>query len=137
MAVTELRSTGRVLTIKPGIYGASKAAVTIAGETLRLEMAPLGVRVVTAITGVVATKFGDNLPDFKLPSSSVYLPIKKEVEDVANSSTLPSAMDVDVYARKIADDVMGGVNGLIYRGKLATAARYMSKWFPAFLLVPV
>lgn len=40
---------------KVGIYFASKAAANSISETLRLEMKPLGVRVVTAMVGAVTT----------------------------------------------------------------------------------
>jgi 1-acylglycerone phosphate reductase len=38
-------------------YNATKAALIVAGEGWRLELAPLGVRVITLITGGVATNF--------------------------------------------------------------------------------
>ncbi|MCJ1394804.1 hypothetical protein MMC18_007684 [Xylographa bjoerkii] len=117
-----------------GIYGASKAAIRLVGETMRLEMGPFGVKVVTVVAGVIETNFSANLPDLKLPSNSVYLPIKTEVDAVANDRVLPTAMDVDVFAEKLVGDVLHGANGLVYRGKLATLSWFMSNFLPAWFL---
>ncbi|MCJ1402294.1 hypothetical protein MMC11_005514 [Xylographa trunciseda] len=117
-----------------GMYGASKAAITIAGETMRLEMAPFGVKVVTVVAGVITSHFSANMPDFKLPSNSVYLPIKTEIDKVANGTDLPSAMDVDVFAKKLVGDVLGGANGLVYRGRLATLSWFLLKFLPVWAL---
>lgn len=87
------------------------------------------------MSGIVRTNFAANIADFKLPSKSRYLPIEKEVELVANDFDLPGYMDVNVYAEKVVNDILGGSNGLIWRGLLSTRVRFISKLFPAFLLV--
>lgn len=43
-----------------GLYHSSKAAVTILSETLRLELAPLGVTVITGMLGSIRTNFHSN-----------------------------------------------------------------------------
>lgn len=54
-------------------YNGSKAALAQYSETLRLELEPLGVHVVTAVTGQVIT----NLPVApKLSDQSVYKPLE-------------------------------------------------------------
>ncbi|RYP74976.1 hypothetical protein DL771_002624 [Monosporascus sp. 5C6A] len=52
-----------------GIYSSSKAAVKQLSEILRVELEPLGVRVVTALIGAVDTQiFANSHPDaFKMP----------------------------------------------------------------------
>ncbi|MCJ1381252.1 hypothetical protein MMC17_004361 [Xylographa soralifera] len=116
-----------------GIYGASKAAINIVGETMRLEMGPFGVKVVTVVAGVIATNFSANMPDFKLPSDSLYLPVKKEINAVAGDKLPTTAMDVDVFAEKLVGDVLGGANGLVYRGKLATLSWFILKFLPVWV----
>lgn len=58
-------------------YNASKAAIQAYGESLRLEMAPLNVKVTTVMTGVVATNIFANHPDPKLPEDSYWKPAPK------------------------------------------------------------
>jgi 1-acylglycerone phosphate reductase len=60
----------------PGIYNASKAALIAASEGWRLELAPLGVRVITLITGGIATNFLTNLQTVELPEDSYYICVK-------------------------------------------------------------
>ncbi|TLD19745.1 hypothetical protein PspLS_09332 [Pyricularia sp. CBS 133598] len=62
-----------------GIYNSSKAAVTTLSETLRLEMAPLGVRVITAMVGVVGTRIFRHGDEFSLPPGSRYKSVEKEI----------------------------------------------------------
>lgn len=51
-------------------------------ETLRLELAPLNVRVITLMAGNVQSNIGDNgAPPQKLPPSSHYLPIEKHIAE--------------------------------------------------------
>ncbi|PGH12464.1 hypothetical protein AJ79_04301 [Helicocarpus griseus UAMH5409] len=49
-------------------YNSSKSAARMYSEFLRLEMAPLGVKVVTVMTGVVDTNMIVNCPDSNLPA---------------------------------------------------------------------
>ncbi|PVH81994.1 NAD(P)-binding protein [Cadophora sp. DSE1049] len=44
-----------------GVYAASKAAMFMLSETMRLELEPLGVRTATVVLGVVRTRFHANL----------------------------------------------------------------------------
>ncbi|KAH8105313.1 oxidoreductase [Cristinia sonorae] len=61
-------------------YNASKAAVTMYGNTLRIEMEPFGVKVVTVHMGRVLTKIIRD-DDWKgLPEGSLYSPIKATYE---------------------------------------------------------
>ncbi|KKY27177.1 putative short-chain dehydrogenase [Diplodia seriata] len=62
-----------------GYYAASKAAMQKLGETLRLEMQPLGVRVITVVSGAVESKVFDNGGGFKSPEGSLYAPAEKEI----------------------------------------------------------
>ena len=106
---------------------------------MRLELAPFGVNVVTAITGLVESNLATNLQDFHLPAKSLYLPIKKEIEAQAleKPGVLPSKMALDVYAERVVNDVLGGATGLIWRGGMATAIRFGSKLLPMWIWVRI
>lgn len=116
-------------------YNASKAAVRQYGETLRLELAPLGVKVVTAMVGFVGTKIMDNLPNFELPDNSLWKPASKAINSSISREGAPEATPPSVLARDVVNDVLGGANGLIWRGRQAGLARLASAIFPSWLFV--
>ncbi len=126
---------GEVYTPWIGLYSASKAATTCMSETLRLELSPLGVRVVTAMVGTVGSRFFDNTPEHHLPPGSLYQPIQKQIADCATGRNNPKQMDVDRFADKVAADILGGAEGRIWRGSKATAVRYVSKFVLTFIMV--
>ncbi|KAI1310361.1 short-chain dehydrogenase/reductase [Xylaria venustula] len=111
-----------------GIYNASKAAVETLGGTIRIELAPLGIRVVTVKTGSVYSQLFDNAPRTKLPQDSLYQPIKEWIE---GRQMLGSArfINSDEYARKVANELLRpSVKHVIWAGGLATIAWLLS-WF--------
>ncbi|KAH8702063.1 hypothetical protein BGW36DRAFT_336440 [Talaromyces proteolyticus] len=63
------------------VYNGTKAALIQAVEVWCLEMAPLGVRVLTLITGGVQMKFLANVPLLTLPENSYYSGIKNIIEE--------------------------------------------------------
>ena len=119
----------------PGIYAASKGALSTVSEILRLELAPLGVNVVTVETGAVRSRGQINLPELKLPSSSRYLSIEKTIAARARDEDGLNRMETRAYAAQVVNDVLSGTRGRIWRGGMALLVRFASALFPAFLLV--
>jgi 1-acylglycerone phosphate reductase len=119
-----------------GIYGASKAALTMVSETLRLEMAPFGVKVITVITGSVYTRLMENSDAFELPQGSVFEPVGSHIEAMATGAheSAVSRITSDEYAEKLVGDVLKGCTGKIWRGGMATMVRVM-ECVPASLTV--
>lgn len=119
-----------------GIYTTAKAAVKQVSETMRVEMEPLGVRVVTAIIGTVETNFFNNglKEPFHLPANSYYTPIRKRLEDQRGGANVPSRQNVNVTARNIINDVVGGAKGCIWRGGRSTEARWLTWLLPTWAL---
>ncbi|KAI6082324.1 putative short-chain dehydrogenase/reductase [Hypoxylon rubiginosum] len=106
-------------------YNASKAAVHAAMRTLRVELAPLGVRFVTLVTGSVRTRLFDNAPS-KVPEGSLYGPVAASIE---TREFLKEArwMEADVFARKVVGDLLRPKPKLnIWRGGLATITWFLS-----------
>ncbi|KAK9418535.1 hypothetical protein SUNI508_08023 [Seiridium unicorne] len=62
-----------------GVYAASKAAVFAMSGVMRKEFVPLGVRVVTIMSGAVDTNFRDNSP-WKVPRDSWYYGLADDIE---------------------------------------------------------
>ncbi|RFU82108.1 short-chain dehydrogenase reductase family [Trichoderma arundinaceum] len=117
------------------IYGSSKTALAIAGEAWRLELQPLGVRVITIQTGVVESGFFEGLQGFKLPETSYYRPIEDQLRRRAEGNAGYKAMRADLYAEQVARDVDSGKNGKIWRGTMAAPVKYMMWWLPTWVAV--
>src|SRR5579871_2131101 len=120
-----------------GLYNCSKAAVTTASDTLRLELQPLGVKVVTVMVGMVRSRFHDNLPPVVLPENSFYKPVEnwilattKVEEDMAKYQ-----MPVDQFAKELVGDILAGKTGNIYKGGMSSTLRLMNWLMPAWILV--
>ncbi|KAF7545250.1 hypothetical protein G7Z17_g9317 [Cylindrodendrum hubeiense] len=109
-------------------YNASKAALEALGRTMRRELAPLGVRIVTVKSGSVRTALFDHAEGITIPGSSIYAPLR---EWVAQRGYLKGAsfVDLDEYAKTVVSDLLNdNVRPVIWRGGLATLAWFFS-WF--------
>ncbi|CZR67743.1 probable short-chain dehydrogenase/reductase [Phialocephala subalpina] len=90
-----------------GYYNATKAAVALITDNMRIEMAPWGVKFINVITGGVKSRFFENLVAQHLPSNSLYLPAKDEIEPMMNGSLVKkNALDVDVYAKRVVANAL-------------------------------
>jgi hypothetical protein len=119
----------------PGIYSASKASINLLGSTLRLELEPLGVKVITEITGIVRSNFFANQPPFILPSNSMYQFLEGSIANVAKGEDLPpSVMSAGEYAERLVKKVLGGKTGNTYTGSLAWSVKWVP-FFPGWILV--
>ena len=95
-------------------------------ETLRIELQPLGVRVVTSICGSVDTPmFGKPGDPMVLPSTSYY----HGVEEAAWKERMDhqrQATNVDVLAGKLVNVIVGGASGVVWHGAFAPSVRWAS-----------
>ncbi|GAB1205256.1 hypothetical protein APSETT445_003929 [Aspergillus pseudonomiae] len=115
-------------------YSASKAAVDAYTHTIRQEMAPLGVRVVTVAAGTVETHIFRPVEESPLPPDSRYKAASEEIVQMANGKMVNGSMAPAEFARKVADDVLGGATGTIFRGKMSTVARILYTVLPTWLM---
>ena len=110
-----------------GIYGASKAALSLLTDTLRLEVAPFAVRVVELKTGSVESNFYENVGKAVLPADSLYAPIREDMEPLINGTAQENVrrrMDRAVWAKQVVNQLVrsdpppkvwkGGGAGAIY-----------------------
>lgn len=84
-------------------YNASKAALHSYSDTLRVELAPFDVRVVTVVTGGVKSNIART--HRALPPDSIYLPIKEEYEERLTHSQA-MGMPTEEYARYVVQQVL-------------------------------
>uniref|UniRef100_A0A093UW80 Succinate--CoA ligase [ADP-forming] subunit beta, mitochondrial n=1 Tax=Talaromyces marneffei PM1 TaxID=1077442 RepID=A0A093UW80_TALMA len=80
------------------VYNASKAALHSWSDTLRVEVAPFGVKVTTIITGGVKSRIART--DRDLPPNSLYRPIDPEYQRRTKHSQ-EGAMPHEDYARSV------------------------------------
>ncbi|KAI5924946.1 NAD(P)-binding protein [Camillea tinctor] len=109
-----------------GIYNASKAAVESLGGSIRTELAPLGIRVVTIKTGSVYSGLFDNAPRTVLPEDSLYQPIREWIEErrVLDNGKFITAEE---YAKKVVSELLRpSVKHVIWQGGLVTIAWLLS-----------
>ena len=118
-----------------GIYAGSKAAETAITDAFRLEMAPFGVKVFTVHTGAVGTNTLAMGKDFRLPETSHYKSIEKEIAARARGEDGTPRMKPSEYADRVVGDVLGGSTWQIWRGGYASIVRFTSSWFPASVSV--
>ncbi len=104
-------------------------------ETLRLELAPLGVQVLTVVTGSIATKLHDKRNESFLPPDSYYKSLEDKLQKYAAADDDLVRCDPDGYAEKVVRDVLSGATGRTFRGNNASLVRYGSAWLPMWMLV--
>lgn len=95
-------------------------------ETLRVELEPLGVRVVTSVCGSADTPmFGKPGGPMQLPKTSYYHGVKdaawKERMDHQRQAT-----NVDVLAGMLVKAIVGGAKGIIWHGAFAPSVSWAS-----------
>ncbi|GLB08399.1 hypothetical protein AtubIFM57258_004288 [Aspergillus tubingensis] len=133
--VVNISSVGAVVpTPWIGIYSSSKSALSNLSETLRLELAPLGVSVATLMIGTVTTPFHANEPTFTLPPSSRYAAIAQTIARWASGEASPKGWSAQELANLILPDVLGTTgHGMFWRGPNSGAVKFVSQWVPGWL----
>lgn len=121
------------LFVYSGVYQATKAAIIQASEVWRLELAPLDVRVLTLLTGGIATHFVDNQPSPALPQSSYYLGVKDVID--AKPDNIRFAVSPEVFANDVLRHVEKGTTGKLWIGGGAGLLRSLLWFSPQSLIV--
>ncbi|KAI0205715.1 NAD(P)-binding protein [Astrocystis sublimbata] len=85
------------------VYCASKAAVNAYSRTLRLELAPFGVRVMVSMTGTVKSNTASQ-GHRELPENSLYQKVKHIFEWRLVFSQNSNTMDTTTFAEKLVKD---------------------------------
>ncbi|KAH7399754.1 hypothetical protein BKA64DRAFT_744460 [Cadophora sp. MPI-SDFR-AT-0126] len=130
-----------------GIYAASKAAMNMLSETIRLEIEPLRIKTLTVVAGVVKSNFFTNIPishpsgtpasetnlstpKFKLAEGSYYKSLEAEIAKTAKGDDFSGMklMTAQAFGEEVVNDVLRGRSGKTYSGTLGWAGR----WIPMF-----
>ncbi|OSS50466.1 hypothetical protein B5807_04966 [Epicoccum nigrum] len=113
-------------------YSASKAAMAMFNDIQRIELEPLGIKVVDLKTGSLESNFGENKTNpYELPEDSPYQPIKDEVMKVVTGETTEEyAEDRKAWAKNVVKDLMKNFDSPpteIWRGGAAGTIQVSSK----------
>lgn len=118
-----------------GLYAASKRSLEIISETLRLELKPFGVQVLSIVTGAVQSQGQTYFEDFELPKDSIYKSIEGNIKARANGSDGVKREPTDVYAKTVADDILARKSGKVWRGANAGGVKFSTAWLPQSMMV--
>jgi short-subunit dehydrogenase len=104
-----------------GVYCASKAALHALTDAMRMELGPLGVRVVTVQPGGIASKFGDNAEhEIQFPEGSPYASIAKFIQGRAKMSQV-GATPAETFAKAVVNHLLDrNANPVCRTGKQST-----------------
>lgn len=110
--------------------------MTILSETLRLELAPLGVTVITGMLGNIESNFHANDSwQGLLPESSRYKSVEAQISKSAEGKVGPKKEKVDDLARRLVGDILSGTSGQVWRGAMAQTVRVLAYHAPTRVLV--
>ena len=86
-----------------GAYCATKAAVNLLSVSMRIELAPFGISVVTVQPGAIKSKFGEAAANsIKLRENSVYAPVAGHVKERAIASQ-KNPTTAEEFSQKLVD----------------------------------
>ncbi|KAJ5884890.1 Short-chain dehydrogenase/reductase SDR [Penicillium taxi] len=124
------QSSAASVTVLPfqGVYTASKAAIAMLSDTLRLELSVMGITVVDLKTGMVCSNLIKNQVEAKpaiLPATSIYYPAREIVEKTMNQDgPAEYGMPNMQWATAVVGDLLKKKPPpLIWRGEQAWLAR--------------
>lgn len=113
------------------VYNASKAALAMFSDTLRLELQPFGINVVDLRTGLVRSNLIDNTRRIQgtsedlLPKDSIFQPAKNVVEKILRMDSFAGqGTPRDTWANGVVGDLLKArPPNVIWRGENAWLAR--------------
>jgi 1-acylglycerone phosphate reductase len=116
-----------------GVYGSSKIAAQRLSDTLRIELEPLGIKVITGMIGAIHTPIHDNAGDLHLPEGSYYHVVKETIRKQRQGQMKPGSETPEQTAKNIVADIVNGKTGPIWRGGMASTVRYLAALLPGVL----
>jgi len=116
------------------IYSASKAALMNASEIWRLELALLGVRTLTIMTGSVRSNVFETMSGGKVPETSYYAAVAKDIYDLGDGRLAEYAISSDAWAKTVVDAVEKGTTGKVWFGGAASATGWAAWLLPAWMV---
>lgn len=130
--------SGYLTTPFSGVYGGSKASVHMLMDTLRMELAPWNIQVLTVMPGAFKSNIATNgEASIDLPPGSLYEQIKSAIMRRLYSSQTVKGVTADEAARKIVASFHGKAPP--YSMLVGGSAAYykfigsLAFWFPSVI----
>ncbi|RYP10559.1 hypothetical protein DL765_008063 [Monosporascus sp. GIB2] len=117
-----------------GTFAASKKSEEIMAETLRLELAPFNVKVLSVVTGALKTMGQTHFDDWRLPEKSLYAPIESTIRDRARGQEGAPRMEAVDYAKRVVSEIIKGRTGKFWYGASAGAVKFGTSYLPTSLM---
>lgn len=118
-------------------YNSSKSAAAKLSQTMRLELEPFGVKVVTLYAGGVETKLWDNLArsgNTKLKTGSLYEPIKQEAENILGGDFIENS-PLEPWAVGVVTEITkASPPREVWSGKLSSTVWWLNFLAPRWLV---
>ncbi|REH39873.1 short-subunit dehydrogenase [Paraperlucidibaca baekdonensis] len=130
--IVNIGSVSGVLTTPfAGAYCATKAAVHALSDALRMELAPLGIRVMTVQPGAIASAFGDTASNtVQISDNSLFAPLAEAIAKRANASQ-QRATPARVFAEQLASAMLATKPPSLLRiGTGSRALPWVARWLP-------
>lgn len=126
--------SGLLVTPFAGAYCASKAAVHALSDALRMELAPLGIRVMTVQPGAIRSEFGATASrGVSARGHSVYAAVADGIAARANASQ-QGATPAEALAQATVDAALSAHPPTILRvGSGSRLLPFMARWLPQTL----
>ncbi|CAJ0544063.1 Ff.00g040640.m01.CDS01 [Fusarium sp. VM40] len=109
-------------------YNASKAAVSTYSDTLRLELSPLGIRVVTLFMGEVSTGLM-SADSINFGPDSLYADIEGKVKERSLGHTKTSIRP-SPFAQQVVDSVLKQKTSYVWKGTNAFVVWFLNAFDP-------
>ncbi|KAJ5725133.1 uncharacterized protein N7483_006490 [Penicillium malachiteum] len=124
-------SISSVVTIPfQSVYNASKAAMVMFSDTLRLELEPFNIKVVDLRTGNVSSNLNDNAKSKKrsLPENSIYEPARQILDPVLSLENWSETVEwsAERWAKEVTVELLKGPPYAIWKGENAWKVRILS-----------
>lgn len=115
------------------VYNASKAALHAYSNTLRVEMSPFGVKVVTIVTGGVKSRIAR--VERQLPADSIYVTVNDEYQRRTKHSQ-EVGMPNEKYAKSVVSQLLKkNPRKFVWEGAFSHIVWFMSTFFPHSIMV--
>ncbi|KAF2826848.1 NAD(P)-binding protein [Ophiobolus disseminans] len=118
-----------------GVYAASKRAAEILFDTLRLELAPFGVKVTSVISSPVTSLGLTHTEKWVMPEDSLYDEIREKYTKTVGGDDGSPRMDTNEYAEVVVKRVLAGGGAKFWAGANAGILKFVLAWMPTFIMV--
>ncbi|KAF2765671.1 NAD(P)-binding protein, partial [Teratosphaeria nubilosa] len=123
---------GKMPYVFGSVYNSTKAALHSYSDTLRIELAPFDVKVVTIVTGGVQSSIARTHRD--LPEGLLYVPVAKQYERRLTHSQA-NGMPSVAYARSVARQTLGRGKDTVWERGGAGRVWFLSTFSPRKVMV--